>query len=1276
MKSIYKVLVLIILVSIIMQANSGIWVYAYTDLPQLPPTQLRVEAKDEDKPPIGYNEFDKYYVDVKWNVEFTDSFIVGKYLNIYLQEVPKAYRPSTTRKLKERDISGNLSSFRLKELNSGTIYYLDMTAYHTHANESTIYSSPESVPSNRVKVLTDISINAYSHGTNQIKIEWDDVWDTTGRIDYKLYISENDSFTNTQPIYIGNPQIGEGRAVTINETSGKLEYIHTVRDAGRVYYIRIEPDLGDDEIKRTSYTRTVTACSYILVKTSKISTSDTGIIWKLEWSPVVTGLSDGSIKIAYHIYRGTIGSNDLAQYMAAVDGTNFFVTLPPGEVQYYFIVRAIVTRDGEDVYRGIRIESDRIIVGEQEVASRPVSPEMVDLFERVEGDTIISYKGELSSNSATILWRLPIKGSGEIDNDVAYDIWLVTDPDMLDNPPEDEKIESDFRVGNENYVLNGNKLVGYKYVIKNLTPNSTYYLKIVAKKVFIEYVEEVLQTVTYRSDAALKVIITPTDGPIEQPVVPARPPLKLKETADNGVMVTKDSVTIQLKNLWYEKYNFQTDTWEYIRSEKKNESDVPPFNPAVTVVDDVYYRKVSYDSGVSLDVGCIKYVEGMSYEQLRTIQPNKITNYPVTANDPTENPRLNPDGKKHNIDITLTGLEDNTIYVIWVRAVRQSASLASEPSDPIIVTTVPVIAVPVEKPIVPSFNYSLASDNYIDVGWNLLTGYNYYLRYGLEDNPNSYLQQIAITSEELKESVYYRVKNLNPDTLYYFWVQAEVMNESGVVSTSEWSDSYSVRTLTYTPPDTPIGFGIKNVKDAITKNSITFEWMTAENLEYILEIADNIDYSKSKEYEIGVGSEFMVEGLLSNHRYYARLYAYDPVKDLKSEATQSITVRTKRSSDDYDADQDIEDVITGEFIKKDSEIINDTWNIEITGVNADRFAQHVMMDRKLDYRIDVTTPPSACNTVRILISDKVFKSLTSIGENLIIETEQVSLVMRPGVLTTGLSNPLLNKASGVDYEISVSTSKKESDNIRNMIVKAVTGRFLINAREGANIVPIDKVLKPLMFVFSYNDEGWYNEGKTSGFIYDSRNSLWNRVSTSASYNRDTGNGKLIFETLNTGDTMVAETGNDYFDDIYYHKYETVINNVASVHEIKSVNGRLFEPDLNATVGDVVKLMFDAMDYQYGSSYMNQASKAGMISSDEIYLAGSNCTVSKAYSMIVRVIELKSGTDLSKEKESGFISQNGFTIIRDGSSLSGDTLVRRGEIMFLIEKLMVYLGEIE
>ena len=1227
----YRVLVLAILLSLIIQIVSDIGVFAYTDLPQLPPTQLRVEAINEDESPIGYNEFEKYYVDLKWDVSFSDSNIVGKYLNLYLQEVAKAYKPSTTRLLKERDISGSYESYRLKELNSGT---------------------------------------------NQIKIEWDDVWDTGGRIAYKLYVSENDSFTNTQPIYIGNSQIGEGKAVSINETSGKLEYIHTVRDAGRVYYIRIEPDLGDGEIKRTKYTKTVQACSYILVKTSKVSTTDTGIIWKLEWSPVVTGLSDSSIKVAYHIYRGTIGSNELAQYMAAVDGTNFFVTLPPGDVQYYFMIRAVVTKDGEDVYKGIRIESDQIIVGEQEASSRPAAPEIVDLFERVEGDNIISYDKELSSNSATILWRVPVKGSGEIDSDLTYDIWLVSDPDLLDTPPDNEKIESDFKVDRENYIINGNTLIGYKYRLEGLTQNSTYYFKIVAKKKFIEYVDDVLQSVIYKSDAALKVIITPTDGPIDQPIVPARPPLKIKESAEGEQLITEDSVTIQLKNLWYEKYNFQDNKWEYIRSEKLNESDVPPFDPKITVVDDVYYRRASYDSGVTLDVGCIKYEEGMKYEELKSIQPNKITNYPITANDATENPNFSPDAMRHNIDIKLAGLEPNTIYVIWVRAVRLSANLASGPSDPIIVTTIPVIIPPVEKPVVPYFNYSLASDNYIDVGWDLVSGYNYYLKYGLEDNPEASLNQITVSSTELEESIYYRVSDLEPDTLYYFWVQAEAVNKAGVSSTSEWSDSYTVRTLKYVPPDTPKGFGIKNSKDAITKNSITYEWMMEEELEYILEIGSDIDYTDSREYEIGIGSEYKVEELLSNHRYYARLYAYDPLKELKSEATQSITVRTSRSSDDYDSDQDIEDVITGEFVEKGTEIVNDTWNIKIVGVNADRFAEKVLTDNKLDYRLDITTPPSSSSVVSILISDKVFKALTSIGENLEIKTEKVSLIMRPGILTTNTSNPLVNKTSGVDYEIVISSSKVSGEGIKNMTVKMETGNFTVNAYEGANAVSIDEVLKPLQFVLAYNDENWYSDGKTSGFVYDLEESLWTRVKTSAAYDSDIGEGMLTFETLKTGDTIVAQFGNDYFDDIYYHNYETIINNVASVHELKSVPGRLFEPDLNATLGDCVKLMFDALDYQYGSNYMNEAFKAGLISYDEIYSSGKNCTASKAYSMIMRLSELKSGTLLSSEKKTNFISKNGFTIIREGESVLSDTVIRRGEVIYLIEKLLVYIGEIE
>jgi len=53
-------------------------------------------------------------------------------------------------------------------------------------------------------------------------------------------------------------------------------------------------------------------------------------------------------------------------------------------------------------------------------------------------------------------------------------------------------------------------------------------------------------------------------------------------------------------------------------------------------------------------------------------------------------------------------------------------------------------------------------------------------------------------------------------------------------------------------------------------------------LEYILELADNVDYEDAVEYKVGMVSEFTVGGLLSNHRYYARLYSYDPVKNLRS----------------------------------------------------------------------------------------------------------------------------------------------------------------------------------------------------------------------------------------------------------------------------------------------------------------------------------------------------------------------------------------------------------
>jgi len=44
----------------------------------------------------------------------------------------------------------------------------------------------------------------------------------------------------------------------------------------------------------------------------------------------------------------------------------------------------------------------------------------------------------------------------------------------------------------------------------------------------------------------------------------------------------------------------------------------------------------------------------MSYEELYYLPADKVVDFPVDPNDPWENPDLNPDGKKHNVDITIT----------------------------------------------------------------------------------------------------------------------------------------------------------------------------------------------------------------------------------------------------------------------------------------------------------------------------------------------------------------------------------------------------------------------------------------------------------------------------------------------------------------------------------------------------------------------------------------------------------------------------------------------
>ncbi len=1278
---------------------------------QKPPERLRVDYGDGKG--IGYNQYDGYYVDLAW--DYPSGFIVpgsiNTYLNIYRQEVPKQYQQSTGRRLAEggilveRQTPLSPTGYRVKGLKSGTVYYMDVTAYYRYYENEETRSSIESNASNRVKVMTDIDIKAYSEGINKIRIEWDDVWNSNGRIGYRLYVSDSNSFNNTAPIYIDSANIGPGKPVQVNEEEGKLVYTHSVSEPGRVYYVKVVPVINDEELKDyPQESPTVAVSSFILVRTDKVSSSADGTIWRLNWTPVYAGLSD-RIDVKYEIYRGDTRSNELPTRIQTVSNTSMFVVLEPGEESYiYFIIRAVVTRkdNGQPFYPGIEITSDRIMVKDHEVGAFPPMPELVA---QLAGEV-----SEVKPESAVVLWKAPLKVTGEVDYDVTYNVWLVDDPNILDDEIRlGEPVSWDFVNGsgsvsageltfNFSTVRSGSKVLGCKLEIEGLEQNSTYYLRIIAKKSFLEYVNDEPAYVEYPSQPALKVIVTPPKGSIDRPVTPPKPPLRLKRTPDGNFAVTDTTAVIQIEKRWYEKYNVETNKWDYLNTRKESRTDPDPEYPISTEEEleehKNEYRRMEYDDGVTIDVYYVKYEEDMDYSKLyddSVYKAVKISGFPVVTNDEFEDPELNyPDKKeKRNVDIKVEGLEPNTTYVMWVKAVRQDANPPeSDPSDPIIVTTNAVEVHPIETPTVPSLSVNNVGDTYVDLVWDYNYNYNYYIKYGT-------VEDISRASEDIKVDLqgknYYRVEGLEKNTVYYFWIRAEYVSPEGEVRSSDYSDPCSARTLPDIPPARPQGFGIKTAPDAVTKNSITYEWIQEEGLEYILEIADNPNYNNSREINTGQVSEYTVGNLVSNMRYYARLYAYDPAKGLRSEPTDTVSVRTRRSTDDYDSDEDVEDVISGDFVVKDPVIIDGTWHIKIIGINADRFIEHIRNDNRIDYRINLTNLPDKVERVRLTISSKVFHAMTKLGENLNISIPDRQFIIRPGTFDV---ERIRREIGGTgDYNIEI-TIELESDRKvdKNINPKTVVTGLRIAAIAGGNKTAVDSLDKPLKVLYAYTGKNWYNYGVTSAYLYSENAGYWKMIELSSLYNADTDERYVVFEIVNTGDFVIAEHKGDYFDDIKNHWARNSINNVASVYSLKSVPGRNFDPDSFITVGDAVKFMLDILDYDYGNNYMALAEKSGIIISAGSAKPGSVCIREQLVAMVVRVYEIKtgsmakasSGAEIFKDMNEvssalkqriRFAAENGIITSRYSNTFGPKDPVQRGEAMVLIEKLLVYLGEL-
>ena len=466
-----------------------------------------------------------------------------------------------------------------------------------------------------------------------------------------------------------------------------------------------------------------------------------------------------------------------------------------------------------------------------------------------------------------------------------------------------------------------------------------------------------------------------------------------------------------------------------------------------------------------------------------------------------------------------------------------------------------------------------------------------------------------------------------------------------------------------------------------------------EGMEYILEIASSVEYKDSKKFEIkGAASEYTVENLRSNFRNYARLYAYNPDKKLDSEPTRSVTVRTLRSSDDYDSGEDTEDEISGEIVEKDSWAVNGVWTVRITGVNADRFIQQVQTDSKLDYSLNLKVMPAGTKKISVLVSLRVFTALNKLGENLLIKSQRNTLVIRPGMLTDDIvMYGTSAKDATVEFEITLDSSSTGS-NIKNLNFKTPVSELEVRVSDGIAI-PVESFEKPLKVIYEYTAAEWYKQDVTAGYILTVDTSVWKKYNASGIFDADSGMGSLSFETFDAGKMAVGEPGNNYYDDISRSYAVKAIVNVASVHDLKSVAGRKFEPDKYLTIGAGAKFMLDILDLEYGSNYMVLAVKSGIVQNADRSKTASNCTREKFIAMVIRVCELKTSQkakatindagiykDISQVNavllpKINYAQEIGVITSRFSDTLGPKDPITRGEAMVLTEKLLRYAGEL-
>lgn len=1189
------------------------------------------------------------------------------------------------------------------ELENGMIYEFYGRSNYTYGEFGE--NSFTSGRSNKVKFLTDVEFGAdLISGTNEIKIVWDDVWDIDGRIDYRILVSDTSGFTQPPsiPDIIGSDIGTTDSRVTVNGDT--LEYIYTNAMPGREYSIKVIP-LTDANISKIPENEIPVARvkTEILLRAKKMGETTDGVRWMLFWDPIIKGAigSTTFTRVEYKLYRyDTAGIETF--FALVTDKDRYEMNLKPSDVEKYkYKIEAVAYKsDGGTV----PFYSTTQVSLKEQIPEYPASPEFVSGFPTADPLPLV-YDDLMTEGSATLLWLAPQTGEGKVDADIYYDLYLVENLEDMNTLPATKRIGTNLTMGAQNEVreLETGKLIGYRYPINQLKSNAIYYAVMIAKKNYLtESDGGFMLSRPYLSEPAIKVIITRPDTDTDKPIAPSLPPFRIKP----GISATKTGFTLQIEKTWTEMYQTDMKKWLYVVREDDPEADQENsfYNAANSFsyeeylqnqgladgdVNKKHERTVEYDAGWEIALHCVDYAEA-----LRIVAELRDRDY-VTYSDLKQNyllsiqktipPVVVPDLKKEDpqaFSLTVSGMDPNKTYLVWVTVKNTPGLLESDPSDPILITTQPDKPPTVEIPVVPTDLKGIPADNYMDLFWSARQGYSYNIRYGTQENRSTATGTLTATSAQLNSQPWIRVAGLQADTVYYFWIQAISPAATGGTVLSDWSNAVIVKTEKHIPPPRPQGFGIKDTPDAVAETSVFYEWLPDETVTYILEVSETTDFTESVEYETD-GFEYQVTGLKSNYRYFARLYAYSGTTDLRSEPTAVIMIVTRKGRGEYDADIPLVDIPIGEIVIVDAISSEGIWNASVTGINAHRFSEKLRQPGTGTFSIDLTSPPPGTKTIRMELGGEILETLSGIQKNLLIKTPGFDCLITPGSFLVDTYFALKRDLGSIAVRVDVRTPVDE-------LVPEARRQFVLPATEmkvlagiGNSFLPLGEFTRPLKVTLPVENEA---VGKIMMRYYDTERGRWEELQNTWLPME----GKIAAYPEKSGAIAATRLRLDSYTDIAGSAMAVTVQNVLSLYAMPSLPVGYLKPDNEITLTEGMKHLLDIIPYEYGKEdVIRTAVRAGLLvpqnigadaklRRDEAVYAAMNILGKKTGQKITGDINVltqyddSSGIVLHYREACAFAVANG--IIGSEGKLYPERIITRAELLSIIEKVLVLAGE--